>query len=124
MKTCRCGGESRVLETRVQPNSDLLRRRQCAVCGQRWVTRESLAGTGGWPAAHIGGLAASGDGVPLRAVMRAVLAELRVISESVTRIAASGGDVGACADVLEAADMRLSDLAVEVESAWAIERAP
>jgi transcriptional regulator NrdR family protein len=37
--TCRCGGESRVLEVRQSGNSTR-RRRECKVCSRRWTTRE------------------------------------------------------------------------------------
>lgn len=36
----KCSGTSGVLQTRLQPNNTMLRRRRCKDCGHRWSTRE------------------------------------------------------------------------------------
>lgn len=107
MKRCpTCGSDSVILESRQDANSDTVRRRQCQGCGRRWLTRESVVS----------------DAATCR---EAVSATPNGLAETLAMIREAGDLLrnphGCSADVeamLAEADMRLADIAVEIENAW------
>lgn len=108
---CACGGHGVVLETRggnIGFGADKKRRYRCPSCGKRWSTVEARVPEGG-------GEAAAGGAWP---EMIAALRDVQQAGQEISGILRTADSIKVAMEALESAEMRLADLAIEIENAW------